>query len=291
VKNIEYFLLTNVLVNYFKGLASEHAKKIFFANYLIVVAYSAFMFLVKRSSWNLLMPFVRYGSGAVMGAISCAVGIYCIYKAVAGAGKRYFGIYSVALLASALAQGRTQMLILILVTFLILINYGIKHDFRLIALGLILFIVIYLIYSFSSLNKMYGGNLFQYFNISKIFMDDSFMLRMALWEKLIGRWWNGSWVCLLFGNGIGFERYFDCLYVDMLTSLGLIGATLYFFVLIRMLWSIPSINWGFVVFLLITSITNELFLNSYRFIQVFLILFFIMSLDKEKISAGRLIHE
>jgi hypothetical protein len=119
-------------------------------------------------------------------------------------------------------------------------------------------------------------------NPSQVLEESSFIQRYTRSWFIGFDEWKESWFSMLFGIGFGQVRLTDSLYFTMLYSTGFVGLFLYLMMFIKMYKHGGLILRLMVVFVLINSINAETTLNSYRSMQIFLILLLYLLMHEYK---------
>lgn len=248
---IAYFLISKLDV--------RKALKIIFFSYVMLFVANIINF-IYNPWWNMNLIYHNVGSGAVLGFISASFILFLVMF------KKYLNNYLFYILLFlstinlVLAQGRTQIIALIVVvSFYLFMTKKLNLRFFSYFFGILAISILYLDIDW---NQFYGGNIFQYFNPSNVVNDHSFSLRISLWSDELNELFNNV-IITLFGKGLGHSRYIDGMFVNLFISLGLFG----FYLLIYLMYLVikKSVYLKYLIILIaISSITGELMLQSYR---------------------------
>lgn len=270
LKQWEYLLMAWVSIWIFQNVSESAGKTcIALAAAAVAAATIASYFLI--GGWNMRLPFTVEGSGAVLGATAFTVILFLYFGRNPGE-KAHWPVIVPLLICGLFSMGRTQMLSFIIVCAFwfgrrILEKPGrIWGLIAIVCVFAILYVVIVIYNPFHVL--WYDKDPLRFLYAPEtVLADQSFATRVRLvWLASMPAWME-SIGTMLFGAGFGSQRYVDGLYFNLLFLTGLFGMITYAAFHLALLRCMRNYS-TLLIFFITTSITNELLLNSYRYVQI-----------------------
>ena len=270
LKQFEYLFAVLISIWLFQNV-EEHVTRRCIAWSALAMTLASVAVFLHEHDWNMRLPFTRSGSGAVLGA-TCFSTILFLLFGRAPREKAYWPVIGMLFICGLFSMGRTQVIAFVVAGISWGMTLAAKRGSR---VWILAFAGIALGATYITLMTLNPFHINWYDNDPLRFLyapqlltqDESFRLRIeSVWMQSLPAW-TSSAGSILFGAGFGSQRYVDGLYFDLLFTTGIAGMLLYAAFHLAVFNCLK--NYGYlVVFWLTTSITNELLLNSYRYIQI-----------------------
>jgi hypothetical protein len=270
LKQWEYLFGVLITIWLFRNVDEHIVRRCMAWCGILMIAASAAIYF-RDHDWNMRLPFTRAGSGAVLGATTFTVILFLLF-ARREKQKAYWLAVGLLFLGGLFSMGRTQLIAFVLAAGAWLMRMSAKNGSRiwvLVLAGVALaatYVALMVINPFQI--KWYDNDPLRFLYAPQlIFSDASFKDRFeTVWLESLPAW-SSSMGTILFGAGFGSQRYVDGLYFDLLFTTGLVGLAAYTAFHLALFNCLR--NYGYLIaFWITTSITNELLLNSYRYMQI-----------------------